>query len=152
MNQSPLAPLGQTIERILSCRASREYRPVPVLGIDESGNVSLLDIVQDFNPDTWTVDRLEGAVYRRSRAPLAENEYASSLPVHLEWKAVVMCVMRTREKQPRVSLDPIQELPDDYTLRSQISALIGEDLGKLLLAFTGRQFTDGELADMERTE
>ncbi len=139
MNQ--LASLGQTIERVLSCPVNQECAPAPIFSsVNEFDGPSLWDVVQNFNSDTWTVDRLEGAVYRRNRALLAWND-PDSLPDNLEWQVAIICVMRTKEKQSGIN----PELPDDYTLKAQLSTLTGEDLGDLLFVFTGRRFTDDEM-------
>jgi hypothetical protein len=150
---SVLRDIGQVVERMLSNPSKRGCEPVPILGDGHFCGQSLLEIWQLFPANRWIVVEFKGAIYKRRTLTAEEKALKiewgfTHLPDSIKFKAVVLCIMRTKAKEKLTSSAKFllsRGITHDYEYRVQISELAGEDLRDLLKAFTGRRFTDDEL-------
>lgn len=156
-----LQAIGKMTERVLSNPARTESStPAPILEqfYDSTVKPSLLDIWRSFDSAAWTVDRLEGAVYRRNVLTPEEKALeirlgCTQLPDDANFQAVVICVMRTIKKRPAIKtgkpLPYLDIIPKAHILKAQIAQLIGSNIGDLIVAFTGHVLSCEELLGFE---
>jgi len=156
-----LQSLGKMTERVLSNPARTDWcATVPIFkhSYDSTIKPSLLNVWQSFDPAKWTVDCLKGAVYQRNVLTPEEGKAeweVSQLPDDANFKAAVICVMRTIKKQPAIKTIkplPYRDLPEDYITKAQVAELIGSNIGDLVVAFTGCVLSCKELLEFETME